>query len=391
MNEAQEQPSNIPNAQSVNATTPVPPPAASPSINASTATHEGVFVAQLGGNMVSLSAGALPGETLNALLGRILREARRRSLEVVQGNVFCDSRLSTTLEEPLNFPIAFLARHDTPEGDIRGARIIALPQNTFERLNDAAGLPLGVRWETQNAHYLLLGAMTPADLTATPADQSGALWRDLNVALQASGFTITDVFRTWFYNDKILDWYDDFNRVRTAFFNEHNIFGTIVPASTGIGTTNARAAALSFDALAIKPKHDSVVRIAAIPSPLQCPANDYSSAFSRAVEVAGDGGTHLYVSGTASIEPSGLTAHKDDLDEQIKLSLRVVEAILVSRNMSWSDVVRAVLYFPKIEWMSRFEPCRAALNMPPLPVIYAHSDICRGDLLFEIELDAFKA
>jgi hypothetical protein len=41
--------------------------------------------------------------------------------------------------------------------------------------------------------------------------------------------------------------------------------------------------------------------------------------------------------------------------------------------------------------MPRFEPCRIAMNMPPLPAIFAHSDICRDDLLFEIELDAVKA
>jgi enamine deaminase RidA (YjgF/YER057c/UK114 family) len=385
MNEAQDQNPIKPGGD-------LPVPATRPDTPASafTTTPEGVFIAQLGGGMVTLTAGALPGESLDALLARIQREARRNSLEAVQGTVFCDPRLSAALDEPLNFPVAFLGRHDTPEGDIRGARVVALPQGTFERLSDATGTPLGARWETANAHYLLLGAMHPEDRTATPDAQSANLWRDLNAVLQSTGFAMTDVVRTWFYNDHILDWYDGFNRERTAFFNEHNIFGTLVPASTGIGVSNARAAALSLDALAIKPKPGADIHVAAIPSPLQCPANDYSSAFSRAVEVAGDGGAHLYVSGTASIEPGGLTAHKDDLDEQIKLSLRVVDAILVSRGMGWNDVVRAILYFPKIEWMRRFEPCRVALNIPPLPAIYAHSDICRDDLLFEIELDAFK-
>jgi enamine deaminase RidA (YjgF/YER057c/UK114 family) len=233
--------------------------------------------------------------------------------------------------------------------------------------------------------------MTPEDITASAAAQSAGLWRDLKSVLNSTGFEMTDVVRTWFYNHRILDWYDDFNRERTNFFKENNIFGTIVPASTGIGASNARGAALSLDALAVKPKPGSPVRPVAVPSPLQCPANDYKSAFSRAVEISNDGGRHLFVSGTASIEPEGLTAYKDDLDEQIKLSLRVVEAILVSRGMDWNDVARAILYFPKIEWMPRFEPCRIAMNMPPLPAIFAHSDICRDDLLFEIELDAVKA
>jgi hypothetical protein len=37
-----------------------------------------------------------------------------------------------------------------------------------------------------------------------------------------------------------------------------------------------------------------------------------------------------------------------------------------------------------------FEQHRAASGMPQIPVIVAHNTICRGDLLFEIEVDGVQ-
>ncbi|MDR1818270.1 MAG: hypothetical protein LBR07_08940 [Puniceicoccales bacterium] len=355
-------------------------------------TPDGVAVAPLGGELVSLSAGALPGETLEQLLGRLCREARRRSLAPVAGNAFCDPALAASAGA-LDFPVSFLGRHDTPAGDVRGARLSALPAGLGERVNSAEGVPLGARWETGGAKYLLLGALTPENTAAAPDEQSAEMWETLGALLEANGFKDTDVLRTWFFNRRILDWYDGFNRVRTAYFNAHNIFGALVPASTGVGVSNAAGAALSLDVFAAAPlagTGSDAFRAEAVVSPLQCPANDYKSAFSRAVEISTPDGRRLSVSGTASIAPEGATVHKDDLDAQIKLSLQVVAAILESRGMGWTDVARAILYFPKIEWMPHYETCRAALGLPHLPAVYAHADICRDDLLFEIELDAFK-
>ncbi len=371
--------------------------------NAPDTTVASIQKAPLGGSMVSLSANAHSGESLEALIGRLSAEARRLGLVPVQANVFCDPALGRRLgrapaasnpNSALAFPMAFLGRHDTPPGCVLSARFTALPAKSgFRFVFDERGAVCGAKWETSDARYLLLGALTPPDASAPRGQQAAVMWRSLKKRLEDAGFTLGNLVRTWFYNDHILDWYDDFNRVRNAFFTEHNIFGTLVPASTGVGASNADGAALSLDALAIAPKIKNSMRIEAVTSPLQCAAYDYKSAFSRAVECAaagGNGARHLLVSGTASIEPGGKTAHQDDLDAQIDLSLRVVEAILESRGMDWSDTSRAILYFPKVEWMNRWEARREALGLPQLPAIFAHCDICRDDLLFEIEMDARK-
>ena len=99
----------------------------------------------------------------------------------------------------------------------------------------------------------------------------------------------------------------------------------------------------------------------------------------------------LYISGTASIEPGGATAHVGDVDKQIDLTMDVVEAILESRDMGWSDTTRAAAYFKDVESIPAFASYCRAKGLPPLPVAIAHSDICRDDLLFEIEMDAVVA
>lgn len=352
-------------------------------------------VHSLGGGMTALSANAGPGETVTSLLARLAAEMEMRGLAPIQANVFCDPALGASVVPAPAYPVAFLGRHDTPRGSVLGARITALPDGIARQpILDERGAIRGTQWETPDARYALLGAITPPDTTAPSGAQSDVAWRLLKTLLENAGFKLGDLVRTWFFNDRILDWYGDFNLVRNAFFTEHNIFGTLVPASTGVGASNAAGAALSLDALAIASKNLAPaprLQIAAVPSPLQCAAYDYKSAFSRAVECAApDGARHLLVSGTASIEPGGKTVHLDDLDAQIDLSLRVVEAILKSRGMDWSDTARAILYFPKIEWMPRWEARRTALGLPSLPAVFAHCDICRDDLLFEIEIDAFK-
>jgi hypothetical protein len=70
--------------------------------------------------------------------------------------------------------------------------------------------------------------------------------------------------------------------------------------------------------------------------------------------------------------------------------MEVTGAILKSREMNWSDITRAIAYFKHAEdAMLLQEYCRT-YKLPPFPVIVTRSDICRDDLLFEIEVDAIS-
>lgn len=123
---------------------------------------------------------------------------------------------------------------------------------------------------------------------------------------------------------------------------------------------------------------------------MQCPAKDYGSSFSRAVEVVTPGTRRLFISGTASIAPEGRTVHAGDAGAQVALTLDVVRAILESRGMGWNDVTRTVAYFKHVPDAPVFARLCAARGMPVLPAVVMNEDICREDLLFEIELDAIR-
>jgi enamine deaminase RidA (YjgF/YER057c/UK114 family) len=206
-------------------------------------------------------------------------------------------------------------------------------------------------------------------------------------ALCQADMTFLDVARTWLYLDRILEWYDELNAVRSAFFKERGVFDNLVPASTGVGSPNPNGTAIVADVFAVKPKGPEAT-VFAVPSPLQCPAPEYGSSFSRAVEIDTPDCRRLLVSGTASIEPGGATVHVGDVEKQIDLTMRVVEAILESRNMGWDDVTRAIAYFKNCEDMPAFNDWTSSGGPFPMPVVVAQSDICRDDLLFEVEVDA---
>jgi enamine deaminase RidA (YjgF/YER057c/UK114 family) len=113
----------------------------------------------------------------------------------------------------------------------------------------------------------------------------------------------------------------------------------------------------------------------------------YGSSFSRAVEVGLPGSRRVLVSGTASIAPSGESVHLGDVDRQVARTVEVVEAILTSRGMTLDNATRAYVYFKYAKDAPAFQRYCDGRGLS-LPAIVAAMDVCRDDLLFEIELDA---
>jgi enamine deaminase RidA (YjgF/YER057c/UK114 family) len=246
---------------------------------------------------------------------------------------------------------------------------------------------VGSVYEDTGARHCLLGGLGPTSLALGPAAQTQQTLGNLEWALDCAGFALGDVVRTWFYNDDIVPWYGEFNRVRSAHYADVRWRTGSLPASTGIGARNVAGAALTVAAWAVRPLH-LLARVREIASPLQCPAPAYGSSFSRAMEINTSSRRRLLISGTASIHPDGRTAWAGDAHRQIDLTMDVVAAILDSRGLGFSDVTRATAYFESPSFKPHFDTWCAAHGLRDMPVVGAHCDICRDDLLFEIELDA---
>ncbi|MEI6564251.1 MAG: Rid family hydrolase [bacterium] len=251
------------------------------------------------------------------------------------------------------------------------------------------GRNIGVIFEDENARYCRLSGLMPLDISASRETQARAVLEMADFILSTNGFQFTDTVRTWFYLDRLLEWYAGFNEVRTAFFKARAVFEKMVPASTGIGASNPWGAALIGDLLAIQPKSPSV-HVRAVPSPLQDSALNYASSFSRAVEIKCPTYSSLLISGTASIDRVGNTVFKDDHAGQIEQTLQVVEALLRSRSMTWGDVVRGIAYFTDMTDHPIFDAACRRHGLPAFPLARARADICRHDLIFELEVDAIS-
>ena len=251
------------------------------------------------------------------------------------------------------------------------------------------GQTVGVTYETEHARYCRLNGLTPDDLHASREEQTKSLLENTQKALQGKGFQFNDTVRTWCYLDHLCQWYDEFNRERTAFYEKQGVFDKMVPASTGIGAANASGAAIAVSLLAVQPKNDKMT-IETVSSPLQKSPIDYGSAFSRALELSLPTHRTLYISGTASVDKSGKTVYADDPEKQISQTMRVIEALLQSRGMDWHDLFRGIAYFKNMDHRPLFDAYCQDKKIADFPLAISHADICRDDLLFEIELDAIK-
>ncbi len=249
---------------------------------------------------------------------------------------------------------------------------------------------VGVTYEDDDAEYCELSNLHSKDSINSVFDNSRLAFEKMADILKIVNMDFSNVIRMWNYLDNLLTWYDEFNVMRTAFFNEHNVFDNIIPAGTGIGAGNSNNTPYVGAVLAVKPKKETI-KFFPVASPLQCAAVDYKSSFSRAVELDLTDYRYLSISGTASIEPGGKTIHIDDVPKQIELTMQVVDAILKSRNMDWKDTVKAITYFADINDVHLFEKYLTDNNYPDFPVAISHADVCRDDLLFELELDAISA
>jgi len=323
------------------------------------------------------------GETVRPLEGRIISveaigmsAADRKSLDMLTGAI-----------GGANAPLAWIENART--NNLYGVHIWAVAGTAVKPLS-VDGRRVGTLFGDGYAQYCRLVGLLPTATAVSRSEQARTVFRQMDAGLHAGGMAFCDVLRTWFYNEDILRWYSEFNGVRTKFFQERKVFEGLLPASTGVAGRNAIGAALLAGLIAVK-SGDEDVKAFEVPSPLQSSAPQYGSSFSRAVELELPDLRRLYISGTASIDEQGKSIFVGDPAAQIRRTMEVVQAILHSREMDWGDVTRSLVYFKRAKDAPLFEKYRQESGVPAFPSITVENDICREELLFEIEVDAVAA
>lgn len=244
--------------------------------------------------------------------------------------------------------------------------------------------------EHRSGKYLFLGA--------------GSL-RRVEAVLREKQMPVSSIVRQWNYIEDIVgispeghQHYQVFNDARTRFYHTAE-WTDGYPAATGIGTRGG-GVRIDIDAMVVR---EGAIRIYPLDNPLQVPAHAYSPKvllgegnkttpkFERAKAVVYPRGMMIYVSGTAAIRGEESLAEMN-VEKQAVATLENITYLISHRNLTDAgiDVTREpVLQYLRV-YLKRKEdevPVRRLLEKacPGLPVACVVADVCRDELLIEIE------
>ncbi|HSU55201.1 MAG TPA: dioxygenase [Candidatus Dormibacteraeota bacterium] len=267
----------------------------------------------------------------------------------------------------------------------------------------------GLRWVHCSANF--------ASLEQGLYRQASSAFCHLQKLLERAGVGFENVVRTWLYLGSITgpeegtSRYDLLNRARGDFYQSKNFGGSVrihngrqsvYPASTGIGM---RGKGLAVGCLAFSTTRKDAFLLP-LENPRQTPAYAYGPAyaphapkFSRAMALVLGNYITTWISGTASIVDSE-TLFVGDAAKQTEQTLDNIERLIGAENFQshgvhgagakLSDLARVRIYVKRLEDVT---VCREVCErrLAGVPVLYLQADVCRPDLLVEIEGVAFSA
>jgi enamine deaminase RidA (YjgF/YER057c/UK114 family) len=267
----------------------------------------------------------------------------------------------------------------------------------------------GVRW-------IYCGGITPAASTSKVHEQTTEVIAGLRHSLEAAGCGLGDMVRTWYYLGNITgpeedtERYKELNRARSDDYQGITFFPStlspasrrpVYPASTGIGM---RGNGLVAACTAFQTRRKDTFLLP-LENPQQTPAYEYhpkyspqSPKFSRAMALVTNNYVVTWVSGTASIVNSE-SRHEGDVEKQTDQTIDNIERLIAPANFAGngvsnagsalSDLAKLRVYVKRPE---DFVRCKAVCErrFGSVPAIYALADVCRPELLVEIEGVAFS-
>jgi len=194
-----------------------------------------------------------------------------------------------------------------------------------------------------------------------------------------------DVVRTWLYVQGIDLNYQGMVEARRELFASNGLTdATHFIASTGIeGRRADHQRVVLLDAYAIAGVDARQMRYLAAPEHLG-PTSAYGVTFERGTRVEHADRVHVFISGTASIDPAGRTLHVADVRNQIQRTFRNVEALLRDGGASGEDIAQMLVYLrdpadrPVVEAF-------LAQNYAATPALLLHAPVCRPSWLVEVE------
>jgi enamine deaminase RidA (YjgF/YER057c/UK114 family) len=355
--------------------------------------------------------GADAAPAARAAYGEIGRVLQEQGLNIVHERLFGSLAVKPAVlaardaalcagDIPVDGPITYI-QGQPPWGEgLAGVIIRAVrgrhPQDRVWTIRDQ-GQPVGRGWRQGDATFLVLqnlqGLAPNGNGANAPPHQARRLIQRAARLLAAQGASYRDVVRTWFYLSDILAWYPEFNQARSAVYRELGLLPNNgdsprrLPASTGICGEVFPAAAGALDLLAVVGPRESRPQVRQLSSPVQPDALTYGSAFSRGALIRQPEISMIQVSGTAAIDGQGRSLYPGDVRGQIDCTFDKIVALLAQEGASLTDIAAACVFVKRPEDAQVHQERAAARGLENLPAVIMVADVCRRELLFEIDAE----
>jgi enamine deaminase RidA (YjgF/YER057c/UK114 family) len=256
-------------------------------------------------------------------------------------------------------------------------------------------LPCGYGWKRGDSTYIcLVGIIGLESGIRSRQEQASWMFEKMDQLLASQSMRFGNVARLWIFLEDILKWYEEFNAIRTEKFKafglmaqsivESEMDGLYLPASTGIGARNPGAASCLSDLLAVSGN----VQISVLPGKQQRSPFRYGSAFSRGVSIREGNCDQIFVSGTAAIDENGRSLYPRNLEAQIRKTIETIASLIADRGATLEDIRSATIYLKSPEFLAVYKSVADELGLTRMPAFCVVADICRDELLFEMDARA---
>lgn len=325
--------------------------------------------------------------------------------------------------------ISLLAKAKFGERSPLVSYIIQSPPNPNEIILEVHYLPAEIAVESlsykeHNKHYYLLieneesrmvilDHVRSSSLISSVKEQSAEIFSIIGDILASEHMQVEDIIRQWNYIGDItgeedgVQCYHAFNEARSVFYDKGNWIGCGYPAATGIGL-QMKGVFISLIALQAKQPN---INIVAIDSPLQVAAHAYSEKvlvcseekslhatpkFERAKLLINHAGMLCFVSGTAAIRGEE-SMRVLNVSLQTKQTLENIRYLIAAENLQKHGIERQPAWNlfgmrVYVKNISDIQAVKAVVEAvwPEVNPIYVQADICRPELLVEIECMAIS-
>jgi enamine deaminase RidA (YjgF/YER057c/UK114 family) len=237
------------------------------------------------------------------------------------------------------------------------------------------------------SYDILVTANYTSDAPFDAYGQTRGIFNKIDDLLKKNGMQLLDsTIRTWIYVRDVDNHYKNMVTARREYFSAHGLTNqTRYLASTGIeGKSFSPERIVTVDSLSYRGlAADQIVRMEA-PSHLS-PTIVYGVTFERGLRVRFGDRSHLYISGTASINNKGDVLFCGDVERQTRRTLENISALLKPHGATLSDMAYMLVY------VRNFHEIKSVRNVlvkeigDTTPVIFSEAAICRPAWLMEIE------